>query len=225
MRHIPSESAAHACEVERVRPAAAPERESIGDDGSTQYWTMGSRGERCFANIRVTFAERNSARRVSPRFVSCAVSALELQLARLNLPPPARPAACDELSCVAFRVCCVGASPHTHPAFREGVFCSRAPLLRVRSPVPESATLDSFIHGRQARGRGHTGASRASPLHAPGASLAILNASRRASMNSRQEDLLTPRGWQAAPSEVPAPVANTPLKATCGAMAHQKMSA
>ena len=33
-----------------------------------------------------TFAERNSARRVSPRFVSCAVSALELQLARLNLP-------------------------------------------------------------------------------------------------------------------------------------------
>ena len=72
---------------------------------------------------------------------------------------------------------------------------------------------------------GHTGASRASPLHAPGASLAVMNASPRASMARRQEDLLTPRGWQAAPSEVPAPVANTPLKATCGAMAHQKMSA
>ena len=82
------------------------------------------------------------------------------------------------------------------------------------------------LRAKQARERiSHARSSRAAPQHAPGASLAVMNASRRVGIDSRQDDVHLTRGRRAAPFQMPAPVATTLPKATCGAMAHETMSA
>eukprot|EP00966_Prymnesium_polylepis_P168508 3895995-Prymnesium_polylepis.3 len=81
------------------------------------------------------------------------------------------------------------------------------------------------LSAKQARERiSHIESSRASPLHTPGATLGIMDAPRRGDIDSRQDDLLKPQGWRAAPSEVPAPVLIGALEVTCGAAAHVWMS-
>ena len=81
------------------------------------------------------------------------------------------------------------------------------------------------LRAKQARERiSHSGSSRAAPQHTPGASLVVLNASRRVGIDSRQDDVLTPWGWRASHSVHAAPVLIGALEVTCGAAAHPKMS-
>jgi hypothetical protein len=77
------------------------------------------------------------------------------------------------------------------------------------------------LRAKQARERiPHSGSSRAAPLHAPGANLAVLITSDRVGIGSRRHHHSLSRSLRAAPSADTQRCSHGALAATCGAAAH-----